>query len=71
MLPFVMTDLAHVCPLCRSATIFTPDATYPRRCAACDAIVRVATVTFDDETIPGFTIELGGVTSAVSSFERR
>jgi hypothetical protein len=63
-----MNDLAHVCMSCRTLTIFGVDAPYPRRCCACDAILRAAPsggtfcarpVWDDDEADEGFALELG------------
>jgi uncharacterized protein (DUF983 family) len=48
MFPRAMNHLAHVCPSCATATIFSPDATYPRRCASCEAILRITAVADDD-----------------------
>lgn len=63
-----MYDLAHACPLCRTVTIFSADAPYPRRCGRCDHVVRdapsgtrfVARPTFeDDDDHDRFELELG------------
>jgi hypothetical protein len=53
-----MSDLAHACLSCRTITIFTSDAPFPRVCSACDAILRATPVPCpedDDE----FVLELG------------
>ncbi|MBI2391905.1 MAG: hypothetical protein HYV09_20105 [Deltaproteobacteria bacterium] len=71
-----MYDLAHVCQSCRTMTIFSKEAAYPRRCGCCDAVLRpspsgsafVARPVWDDddEVDETFALELGpaAVTSA-------
>ena len=39
-----MHHVAHVCPRCEVATIFEPEATHPRRCARCHALLRLPPV---------------------------
>lgn len=60
-----MYDLAHVCTSCRTMTIFAKDASYPRRCACCDQVLReapsaskfVARPAWDDDD--DYALELG------------
>lgn len=73
-----MHDLAHVCSTCRTVTIFSADAAYPRRCGRCDRVVReapsassfIARPAFfdDDETDDRFTLELGPVAMDAAPF---
>lgn len=72
-----MYDLAHVCPSCRTITIFNNDAAYPRRCGACDAVVRASPsearfvarpVWEDDEDDLRFDLELGPATMEAAPF---
>jgi len=59
-------DRAHLCPSCDAVTIFTADATYPRRCAHCFGLLRVAPVTDvlmhgmpGEHELDEFVLELG------------
>lgn len=59
-----MYDLAHACLCCRTITIFSEHAPFPRRCGTCDAIVRasahtpfIARPAIDDDD--DFLLELG------------
>jgi hypothetical protein len=62
-----MYDLAHACPTCRTVTIFSPSAPYPRRCGQCDAVVRAAPTDLfvarpvwdENDRDAGFALELG------------
>ncbi len=73
-----MYDLAHACPLCRTVTIFSADASYPRRCGRCDHVIRAASGTRfvarpvldddDDDDIERFELELGPERMEASPF---
>lgn len=67
-----MYDLAHVCISCRTITIFAKEASFPRRCGCCDAILRtegssfVARPALDDDD--AFTLELGPASMSAAPF---
>ncbi|MBI2390589.1 MAG: hypothetical protein HYV09_13445 [Deltaproteobacteria bacterium] len=58
-------DIAIVCRSCRTATIFSPDATYPRRCSTCAAIVGITRP--DDRGLRATPAELAGSPRARSA----
>ena len=68
-----MYDLAHACVSCRTITIFSTTAAYPRRCGCCDAVLRtlpsgsfVARPVDDDDD--AFALELGPATIHAAPF---